>query len=442
MTETNLSTSQPDNLPNGDAQAMQLHSSGGDEDDGVQAKDNQAFLYDLFGDIEEPNRILVWRMRKKDGEFFKESDWFASAHDASLYANGPVCQDCDVYFGLGIAPRSYGPHNRCPANEVVGIPGFWLDLDIKGDNHADQNLPETEEAAMALLAEFPLPPSFVVRSGGGMHAYWKFAEPWMFDTIAERRRAGEATKAFVDTFRAAARQHGFKVDAVHDLARILRVPGTLNHKTDPPRDVELIVASGKEYQPSEFEDFFVSLEDGGQSLFDEPIMYTVGNLTLNPEAQPPIKILVALENEEKFKLSWEHKRRDLDDQSASSYDMSIANMAVGYGWTDQEIVDTLIARHSKYNENDPKLNRLDYYKTTITKARQSARREMALENLEMLPEVTVSEAPDTDIRKRALENLRIRLELNITRVVKYNSDPPQYELFTQQGNIRLKSIDG
>ena len=160
--------------------------------------DNQAFLYDFFGDIEEPNRILIWRMRKKDGEFFKESRWFSSAHDASLFANSPVCQDCDVYFGLGVAPRDYGPHNRCPASEVVAISGFWLDVDIKGDNHADQNLPPDEAAAMALLAEFPLEPSFVVRSGGGMHAYWKFVEPWTFDTIAERRRGGEATKAFVD----------------------------------------------------------------------------------------------------------------------------------------------------------------------------------------------------------------------------------------------------
>ena len=33
---------------------------------------------------------------------------------------------------------------------------------------------------------------------------------------------------------------GWKLDGTADLCRLIRIPGTLNHKFDPPRPVEII----------------------------------------------------------------------------------------------------------------------------------------------------------------------------------------------------------
>jgi hypothetical protein len=68
--------------------------------------------------------------------------------------------------------------------------------------------------------------------------------------------------------------------------------------------------------------------------------------------------------------SWNHAREDLPDQSPSSYDLSLASMAVAAGWDDQETVDLLIACR-RFNHCPPKL-RVDYYERTLTKARSSS----------------------------------------------------------------------
>jgi hypothetical protein len=82
-------------------------------------------------------------------------------------------------------------------------------------------------------------PNLVVHSGGGLHVYWVLARaltPADWQPLAFA--LAEATK-----------QHGLKCDTqcTVDRARVLRIPGTLNTKYDPPR---LVRFAGK---PSEFD---------------------------------------------------------------------------------------------------------------------------------------------------------------------------------------------
>jgi putative DNA primase/helicase len=95
---------------------------------------------------------------------------------------------------------------------------------------------------------------------------------------------------------------------------------------------------------------------------------TAGALTLSNDAEPPaMKFAALLENEPKVKRSFEHKRKDLTDQSASSYDLSLATFAAYAGWTDQEIANLIIA-HRRERGEDLK-TRQDYFARTIAKAR-------------------------------------------------------------------------
>lgn len=72
-------------------------------------------------------------------------------------------------------------------------------------------------------------PAAVTLSGHGLHPYWPIADGAIDDTFAH-----EHAKTLLDRFHALvagiAARHGAKVDNVFDLARVLRVPGTVNIK--------------------------------------------------------------------------------------------------------------------------------------------------------------------------------------------------------------------
>jgi hypothetical protein len=91
------------------------------------------------------------------------------------------------------------------------------------------------------------------------------------------------------------------------------------------------------------------------------------NVVLNPFADPPNdRFFPLMSSSETFRQSWERQRTDLHDSSASAYDLSLASIAYSHGWSDQEIVDLLVA--SRRRHGDPKL-REDYYARTLRKAK-------------------------------------------------------------------------
>jgi hypothetical protein len=96
----------------------------------------------------------------------------------------------------------------------------------------------------------------------------------------------------------------------------------------------------------------------------------LSTFTLRADANPPAnKFSMLCEIDPKFRLSFDHQRVDLQDQSASSYDLALATRALMVGWTAQEIVDLLIAHRRQHGE-DLKL-REDYYRRTLNVAAKS-----------------------------------------------------------------------
>jgi hypothetical protein len=92
---------------------------------------------------------------------------------------------------------------------------------------------EAWKALCDFRAKIGLPQfSAVVNSGGGLHAYW----------ISDRALAPAQWLPFAAGLKALLLKEGVKCDAglTTDDVRLLRVPGTFNHKYDPPREVELL----------------------------------------------------------------------------------------------------------------------------------------------------------------------------------------------------------
>ena len=93
--------------------------------------------------------------------------------EAAEYASNAQ-HGADVYFGLGLVKASVEGRQgagRGTKDDVVALPGFWLDLDVAGPGHAAGALPPSSGSALDALQVFGVQPSAVVHTGGGLHTY-------------------------------------------------------------------------------------------------------------------------------------------------------------------------------------------------------------------------------------------------------------------------------
>ena len=143
-----------------------------------------------------------------------------SARDlAEVYAFASRYSDRNIFFG--VAPRL-----SADVRSAAGcgtLRALFVDLDFK--DFAGFTDPEAE--ARKRLKAFPLAPSAVVNSGGGLHAYWLLTVP------LDLRRDGAIAG---DLLRRLAAAVGGDLKAA-EVARILRLPDSRNYKYDPPRNV-------------------------------------------------------------------------------------------------------------------------------------------------------------------------------------------------------------
>ena len=152
----------------------------------------------------------------------------------------------DVYFQIGLQSQKWGTHKRGKEETTIAIPGFWHDADIAGLGHKQTALPEDLDAALSLLFGFPLTPTLIVHSGGGLYPFWPLKTPWVFSSDAEREAAKNLSKQLQDALNDLGRQRGYKLDSTSNLDRVLRIPGSMNFKIrENPRPVRVI-----HYDPS------------------------------------------------------------------------------------------------------------------------------------------------------------------------------------------------
>lgn len=145
----------------------------------------------------------------------------------------------NVYLGVATRDGRDGTKAGCQRTRVV-----WVDVDKRdGKKVEEKDLPALRTALLARLAELQLPPHIIVFSGGGFHLYWLLEE-----TLDAQRHLEEieaVNRGLADVL------GGDR--AATDVSRILRVPGFLNHKYEPPRPVT--AARGGAEAPYRLADF-------------------------------------------------------------------------------------------------------------------------------------------------------------------------------------------
>lgn len=395
-------------------------------------EDTERFLAALYGDLPEGCRFLIWTLPKK------LSMWFGGGEGIGEALNyvERVWNDKDVYVGAGVASKDYGLTQRCPAKEIAGIASLWMDLDVSDPVHKKPNLPGSVEGVIELLDELGAEPTFLIHSGHGVQAWWVLQEPWIFADDAERQKAAQLSAAWIANAQIRAKKRGWVIDPVMDLSRIMRLPGTCNRKRDPV-PVRVIKDSGKRYSIDDLSGFI--LDDAWRDA-ERHISITeaaeMGVLKLNPEAHPPYeKHDAILENDDRYRKTWEHRRKDMTDQSPSGYDLALANIVARAGWSDQEIADLLIAHRRKYGA-DLKL-REGYYAHTILLARSAPGVTEERRITEALDRaIGVSKDPEVDPeakRRTALKTVSDLIGIEIVKFVRYLSEPPSYRIYFSNG---------
>ena len=166
-----------------------------------------AYLVVLLGPA-PAGRFLDLRWRTVSGTMRRRFLPASTSPDALARVVAHMGARGDVY--VGVALRDGDTHGGRAAIGAMHVA------------YVESDSPTT----LARLAAFPLPASMVIGSGtpGHLHVYWQLDHPYPTSEVetVNRRLAlaldGDPTCA--------------------DAARILRPPGTLNHKHDPPARVE------------------------------------------------------------------------------------------------------------------------------------------------------------------------------------------------------------
>jgi P4 family phage/plasmid primase-like protien len=176
----------------------------------------------------------------------------------------------DVYAAVGLQQQQPQQRIRGTESGVVSLPGLWADVDIAGPAHKATNLPPTEADARILIASSSLKPSVIVRSGFGFQAYWLFKENYEINDEMDRTRIKSISTGFQAHLRRVANARGWALDPTADLCRVLRVPGTFNHKV--AGDIRMVAAEYTTiaYNLCDFDELLAGVDDPGEGSHDTP----------------------------------------------------------------------------------------------------------------------------------------------------------------------------
>ena len=177
------------------------------------------------------------------------SAWFGADHLRLL--PDPVQQTGTATFSVCAGPA--GLSGAMSDDDARLAPACWIDIDLidhnlkKSGAVRDVTMGQIREAAEGVadaLRGLPFPPSAIVYSGGGVHAYWRFAEPDADLSAVEAINASLATICAGD-------------EAVRNRSRVMRLPGSMNRKYAEPVQAEVLDpfdAWARDYELSDLRD--------------------------------------------------------------------------------------------------------------------------------------------------------------------------------------------
>lgn len=409
------------------------------------------FLDALFGGMPDDLYVLLWTLPEK------QSHWFRKVDNAIQLAES--LHDHDLYVGVGLSGQDHGVAHRCLSHNIAGIFGLWVDIDLRSDAHPNKMLPSTVEEALSILPP-ELPPTLIVHTGNGIHAWWLFREHWVFQGDEDRKQGAALAKRWNTMLSDNGRMKGWSIDRLGDLARVLRIPGTTNCK-DPahPKPVTIRSHADRRYNPSDFVEFLDELgvsdddKEDARQQWSQKFQDTPLEIDLDASI-PQEKLEPWIASDPRFKSTWFRQRSDLNDQSQSGYDLALACFGFQVGFKEQEIVD-LIIQHRRLHRKHSR-TRLDYFCRTLSKASQHTRvldqsgpppepgpfvNTMATDSGLAIQNRRLGQSPKSDRKKIDLcKKISAALNVELLRMVRVLGDEPFYRMELAEGSIAFPNV--
>lgn len=222
------------------------------------------YLSEVFAGV--PGLLQVWTMPAKGrGRFFETTA--AGINDAADWcvAAQSISGQQSVYARMTTLTAEPDPdtHGRGGADLCSHFLGLWTDIDFGTIGHKPgtkaDSLPNPPDAGEAhrIYVEAGLPDaSVLVNSGGGLYHVVLLAEPLDITDPELRGRIADMSRRWHRRVGAAAKRLGYDYGTgVHDVSRVLRVPGTVNSKDWEHQRPTSAMMSGARYTLEELEAF-------------------------------------------------------------------------------------------------------------------------------------------------------------------------------------------
>lgn len=278
-----------------------------------------------------------------DGSTYTVSQtyWTSTSNPAKV---PPIWKN--AYFGVNPTSTKYGEHKKASLDDVTCINALYAEFDEKDFATADK---------MRRHVEDQLPPSVIVHSGGGYHCYWLLR-----DTVPVTEVTPSPALAQHAWVRLVGGDH-----TVHDLARVLRVPGTLNHKYNPPAPVDIIHFDMS--QLYEYADLVAACDAEIQAIQDEAarVVHSGAGVSLSDQ-ELLNKAMSAPSNGAQFTRLWQGQH----DGDHSAADQALCNLLAYWTGKDEARMDSLFRASGLYRD---KWERDSYRTSTIQRAVKGVR---------------------------------------------------------------------
>jgi hypothetical protein len=145
----------------------------------------------------------------------------------------------NLYFMVN-EPKPGSPDKKLSEDEVALIHAVYTDVDPEAGTNFENERERIKAQSDSLLADTDCPPSFVINSGGGDQHFWTLDSPLDGQRHKQECKAiGAALKNMTDG------------DAVQNIDRIMRLPGTFNLPNKKKRDKGQTVAVASIYEMGE-----------------------------------------------------------------------------------------------------------------------------------------------------------------------------------------------
>lgn len=268
----------------------------------------------------------------------------------------------DIYFRLCPVSEHPPKGKRGVARASCALTFLAFDLDCGVHKSGKNYFPTVEEAIKWVKNSIPY--TFIVGSGTGLHVYCVLAEPLYINDDASFARAHAASARFQQWVRDMCK---YDIDSTHDLARVLRVPGSIHSGTNQP--VKILSASSSVMLIDVVETLPVSKKPGLPTSIDTG---STARFTLDPSCTLDTSLLLQLSMiNPKFGETWTQHRKP-KDPSVSGWRFSMISFLMQADLDEQTVADLTIRfliDQCGFEPSQLKLNRPEVWAAEMTKCR-------------------------------------------------------------------------